>query len=70
MGKTNKCNRQDDEGLPEELQKYPCLYDNGNNVYKERDRKKNAWRAVEQELGFEEGNYLFLIDLIINSLNN
>ena len=41
---------QDADRLAEELQKYPCLYEKGNNRYKETDRKKNAWRAVEQFL--------------------
>ena len=26
------------------------LYEKGNKVYKERDRKDNAWRAVQQFL--------------------
>ena len=38
---------QDAERLTEELQTYSCLYDKGNKRYKERDRKGNAWRAVE-----------------------
>ena len=66
MRKTNKCNIQDDNRLAEEVQKYPCLYDKGNKGYRERDRKENAWRAVELKLGFEEGNYFLLIYLIIN----
>ena len=41
---------QDAEHLAEELQKYPCLYEKRNKGYKERDRKENAWRAVEQFL--------------------
>ena len=41
---------QDAEGLAEELQKYPCLYEKGNKGYKERDLKENTWRAVEQFL--------------------
>ena len=41
---------QDAERLAEELQKYPCLYEKGNKRYKERDRKENDWRAVEQIL--------------------
>ena len=41
---------QDAERLAEELQKYPWLYEKGNKGYKERDQKKNAWRAVEQFL--------------------
>ena len=46
MGKTYK----DAERLAEELQKYPFFYEKGNKGYKERDRKENAWRAVEQFL--------------------
>ena len=38
---------QDAERLTEELQTYSCLYDKENKRYKERDRKGNAWRAVE-----------------------
>ena len=38
---------QDAERLAEGLQKYPCLYGKGNKGYKERDRKKTVWRAVE-----------------------
>ena len=41
---------QDAERLAEELQKYPCFYEKGNKLYKERDRKENAWGAVEQFL--------------------
>ena len=41
---------QDAECLFEEFQKYPCLYEKGNKGYKDRDRKENAWRAVEQFL--------------------
>ena len=26
--------------------------------FKERDRKKNTWAKVEEELGFDNGNYL------------
>ena len=38
---------QDAERLAEGLQKYPCLYGKGTKGYKERDRKKTVWRAVE-----------------------
>ena len=41
---------QDAERLTEELQKYPCLHEKENKRYKERYRKENAWRAVEQFL--------------------
>ena len=44
-----KRNIQEDEILAEEVRKYPCLYDKSNSGYKERerDRLKNAWKAVE-----------------------
>ena len=41
---------QDAERLAEELQKYPCFYEKGNKVYKERDQKENTRGAVEQFL--------------------
>ena len=48
--KENEKHVQDAECLAEELQKYPCLYEKGNNRCKERDRKENAWRVVERLL--------------------
>ena len=62
-GKSNKCNIKEDGLLVEEVRKYPCLYDKSLPTYKEKDRKANAWRAVETELGLEEG-ILFLETLI------
>ena len=56
MAKTNACNLEEEEILAEEVRKYPCLYDKSNAGYKERDRTKNAWRAIEEELGYEKGN--------------
>ena len=41
---------QDAECLAGELQMYPCFYEEGNKVYKERNRKENVWGAVEQFL--------------------
>ena len=38
------------ERLSEKLQKYPWLYEKGNKRYEERNRKENAWRAIEQFL--------------------
>lgn len=52
---------QEDEILAEEVRKYPCLYDKSDSGYKERDRVKNAWKAVENELGLEEGLYCYII---------
>lgn len=58
---SNKCNIQEDEILAEAVRKYPCLYDKSDKGYKERDRKKNAWGAVEKELGYEEGIYMIYV---------
>ena len=57
----NKCNIQEDEILVEEVRKYPCFYNKADKGYKERDRKKNAWKAVDDELGYEEGMFFFQI---------
>ena len=55
MGKyNNKCIIKEDGLLAEKVRKYPCLYDKSLPTYKEKDRKANAWRAVETELGLEE----------------
>ena len=50
-----KSNLKEEERLAEEIRKFPCLYDKSNEGYKEKDRKKNAWREVENTLGHEEG---------------
>ena len=55
--KTNKCNLREDETLAEVVKKYQCLHDKIFPRYKERDWCKNAWKAVEEEIGLEEGSY-------------
>ena len=37
------------------MRKFSCLYDKSNEDYKEKDSEKNAWREVENTLGYEEG---------------
>ena len=49
-----KSNLKEEVPLKEE-EKFPCLYDKSNEGYKEKDREKNAWREVENPLGYEEG---------------
>ena len=51
----SKVNIQEDEALANVVENYPCLYDKSNKGYKETDRKKNAWRKIELELGLEAG---------------
>ena len=55
FGNMLKSNLKEEKKLVEEIRKLPCLYDKGNEGYKEKDRKKNAWREVENTLGYEEG---------------
>ena len=53
----SKCNLQEDERLAVEVEKYLCLYDKADKGYKEKDRKENAWRTIDEELGLEEDKY-------------
>lgn len=55
MGRTNKCNLIEDESLAEAVKNYACLYNKATPEYREKDRVINAWKAVEEELGLEEG---------------
>ena len=54
LGNMVKSNLKEEERLPKEIRKFPCLYDKGNEGYKEKDRNKNGWREVENALGYEE----------------
>ena len=54
MGR-EKCNIQGEEEHAIEVEIYPCLYDKSMKEYKETDRKKNAWREIEEKLCYEEG---------------
>ena len=51
----DKFNLQDDERLLIAVEKHP-LYNKSEDVYKEKDRKKNAWKKIDEGLGLEEGN--------------
>ena len=37
------------------VQKYTVLFDRGHKKFHQKDVKKNAWKAVAEELGFEDG---------------
>ena len=63
--RTNRCNIQEDEILAIEVEKYHSLYNEELKQYKETDRRKNALRATESELGYEEGIYIFSCKLYI-----
>ena len=59
MGRTDKVNLQEVEELAEEVRKYPCLYGKASEHYKDKRKVANAWKRVDEQLGFEEGNTLF-----------
>ena len=40
-----------DKTSAEVVKKYQCLYDKSIPRYKERDQYKNAWKAVDKEIG-------------------
>lgn len=44
-----------EEDLSVSVQKYTVLYDKGHKEFHRKDIKKNAWKAVAEELGFENG---------------
>ena len=51
----------EEEGVAEEVRKYPCLYDKTLSEYKDKLAKRNAWKKVEEMLGMEEGIIFLLI---------
>ena len=60
----SRCSIQEDKALAYEVQKYPCLYDKASKTYKEVDRRKNAWREMETDLGLEKGTAEKKFDLL------
>ena len=53
MGKTNKFSLREDETFAEVVKKYQCLYDKSFKNMK----KDTGVKAVEKEIGLEEGRY-------------
>ena len=68
MGKTNRSDLREDESLAEEVRKYQCLYDKCDPGYKEWDRKRNAWKAVEEVLVFTVTKSHLLNQIVIAAL--
>ena len=56
MGKTDKLNLQEDEELAEEVRKYPFFYDKASEHHMDKRKVANAWKRVDEQLGFGEGN--------------
>ena len=48
----------EDEEISNCAKKYPCLYDKGDQYYKDKRAKKNTWKKIEEELGMEKGKIL------------
>ena len=56
MGR-NTVDLLEDERLAMEVQKFLCLYKKADPSYKDKRAKINAWKTIEEELGFEEGKF-------------
>ena len=72
MGRTNKSDLREDENVAEVVKQYTCLY-KGEQGYREKDRVANAWKAIDEELGYEEGwfyNNIIIIIIITIIINN
>ena len=52
MGRADKANLEEDEALAEAVKEFPCLYDKSSQHYKDNRKKENAWKLVDQELGY------------------
>ena len=55
MGRADRASLHEDEYF----RKYPWLYDKVLEHYKDKIKVVNAWKPVDEQLGFEEGNTLF-----------
>ena len=55
MVRANKLDLSEDKCLAEVIQRHPCLFDKNDKGYRDMTCVNNAWRSVEQELGYEEG---------------
>ena len=52
---------QDPEGLAEELQKYPCLYEKKDKGYKERERPEGKYLESRWAVDFNPFQEYFII---------
>ena len=57
-GSTRESRFARDEELAEEVRKYPVLYDKSSPHYKDKRKVENAWKLVDEQLGFEEGEQI------------
>ena len=48
----------EDEEISNCVKKYPCLYDKGDQYYKNKRAKNNAWKKNEEKLGMAKGKIL------------
>ena len=48
----------EDEELAEEARKYPVLCYKSSPHYKDKRKVENAWKLVDEQLGFEEGEQI------------
>ena len=57
MGRKTQLSLLDEEALANCVRKYLCLYDKTSPDYKSKNCVENAWRKVDEEMGYEEGKY-------------
>ena len=53
-----------EEELSVIVQKYSVLYDKSHKEFHRKDVKKNAWDAVANDIGFENGKDNLFIELV------
>ena len=49
-----------DEELSTVVHKYGVLYDKSHADFHRKAIKKNAWKAISEELGLEDGEFEFI----------
>ena len=55
----------EDEEISNCVKKYPCLYDKGDQYYKDKRAKNNAWKKFEEKLGMAKGKILRYANIFI-----
>ena len=50
-----------EEMLAEAVRKYPILYDKSDRFFKEKNKKKLAWKDVANMVNIEDGEFINLI---------
>ena len=54
-----KTSSKAEEALASAVEKYPCLYSQADQGYKQKDIQQNAWVEIESTLGLKRGKTYF-----------